>query len=731
MKRVLGLGLFLTLVSGLILAGAGINTAADGAKSDDYTSDGETSNGETSDGGKSDAAASMCFDYPPQARMAQPYATGAVPDQSLVSFQRGTDHGYLFQAEHDPSNWSGSLKKFSVTLDAAGQVVPKALLWDGGALLAGMPASLRKIFTLRPELDQPHGTVPFTWAMLSQQQRSVLDLSPETGLSDALGQRRLDFLRGDRSFEIGQPGGIFRRRVSVMGDAIHAAPLLVGAPSPGIAGAQYATFFARHAQRPAAIYLGANDGMLHAFDALGGRELFAYVPNLLLPSLNQLSSPNYRHRPYVDGTIRAAEAIVGGQWKTVLIAGLGGGADGVLALDISAPDQFDQGGGALWEFGRLDDAAIGHVVDAPLIAMFRMTAQRGVPSQRHFAVLSGGLDHPGRGALFLLALDQSDKSTKSTKSAKPAAARWRLGTDYYKLMPPATDAVAGAALGAPALVFDADGAVRTAYAGDGQGNLWRFDFSATSPAGAAVQLLFVARDAHGVRQPITQRPNVVFASGGGYLVLFGTGKLNQTSDNDPASFKPQSFYAIHDPAHPSGAPGKPGAPDRALVSGRAALARRTLTAVPDRAADPVDASQGWYLDFSASSGERSVDAASLAGGKVFFNTVVPGSAPCTVAATRSYAVDALTGLADGRSRAVLTRPVSNWQAPPHGAPMVLETATEIGPRSATGRALVRQHYAVLASGNTGIAQTATSDVPAQRLSWREIANWPQLHQATK
>jgi hypothetical protein len=61
--------------------------------------------------------------------------------------------------------------------------------------------------------------------------------------------------------------------------------------------------------------------------------------------------------------------------------------------------------------------------------------------------------------------------------------------------------------------------------------------------------------------------------------------------------------------------------------------------------------------------------------------------------------------------------------------VVLETASEIGPRSATGRALLRQHHALLDAGNAGIVQTAISDpIPVQRLSWREIANWPELHQ---
>lgn len=707
------IGVCLAMGACLILTGAQVDAVLD-AKLD------------TAPAAAQNDTAGMCFDYPRQGEPSLPDAgvRSRVADQPLISFQTGFDTGHVFQPDHDPSNWSGSLKKFAAVQDASGQVNTGDLLWDAGALLTSMQAAQRNIYTLRPNFDQTkvqsQATVPFTWAMLAPQQRAALDLAPGSGLFDALGQRRLDFLRGDRSLEIGQPDGIFRRRASVLGDAIHGAPLLVGAPSPGIGGAHYAAFFERHAQRPATVYLGANDGMLHAFDAASGRELFAYVPNVVLPLLNQLSSPHYLHRPYLDGAINAAEALLDGQWKTILVAGFGGGARGVFALDVSAPDQFGQGSGALWEFGNADDAAIGHVVAAPLIAKFRIAAQSGAASHRHFAVLAGGTDRAGQGgdALFLLALD------------KPASARWRLGVNYFKLTPPAAGAGSSAALGPPALALDSDGAVRYAYAGDMQGNLWRFDFSGKAMPDAAVQLLFVARDAAGVRQPITQAANVVFAPASGYLVLFGTGKLHQGSDHDPFDFKAQSFYAIHDAA-------KPVATMAPVVSGRAALAQRTLGL--DGAA-PGQMQQGWYLDFphAASSGERSVSRALLAGGKVVFNTVLPGSAPCTVAGVRTYAIDALTGLAENAARSnVMTRRWLADQAPARSMPVLLETASSVGPREATGRALVRQRHTVQNFDNaSGIDATeavsmVSHPAPARRLDWREIANWPELHQAAK
>jgi type IV pilus assembly protein PilY1 len=718
--RMIGVGICLALGSCLPWAGAALDIK-DIENKLDTTPDAAPAAAQND-------AADLCFDHLQQGS-SSPAEAGArrtVPDQPVFLSGAGSQAAYLLQADHDPSDWSGSLKKFSIAQDAAGQVIIGAPLWDAGRLLTSMSAAQRNIHTLRPNPAQAgvqsRATVPFTWAMLAPQQRAALDLAPDSGLADGLGERRLDFLRGDRSLEIGQAGGIFRRRASILGDAIHGAPLAVGAPSPGIVGAPYAAFFKRHARRPAAVYLGANDGMLHAFDAASGRELFAYVPNLVLPSLNQLSSVHYLHRPYLDGAIDAAEALVDGQWKTVLVAGLGAGARGVFALDISAPDQFGQGGGALWEFGSNDDAAIGHVVEAPLIAKFRIAAQAGAPGHRHFAMLAGGLDRAGQGGgtLFLLALD------------KPAAARWRLGVNYVKLTPaPAAGGGAGngAALAPPALALDLDGAVRYAYAGDVQGNLWRFDFSGKEPlrTAAHAQLLFVARDAAGVRQPITQAPNVVFAPAGGFLVLFGTGKLNQGSDNDPANFKPQSFYAIHDAAKQVAT----------VVQGRAALAARTPGG---DAGSPGEARRGWYLDFphAASTGERSVSRALLIGGKVVFNTVMPATTPCMVAGVRTYAVDALSGLADAGNSAgpgaAMAGPLSVHRMQLPALAGVLAMERSVGPREASGRALVRQRHAVLHVDTAGAVDTVSvisHPAPAKRVHWREIANWPELHRASK
>jgi type IV pilus assembly protein PilY1 len=515
---------------------------------------------------------------------------------------------------------------------------------------------------------------------------------------------RLAYLRGDRSGE----GTLFRRRGSVLGDSVHGTPVFVGPPAGASPGADYQVFRMRHKARRQVIYLGANDGMLHAFDAGTGNELYAYVPDALMPVLNRLPSKDYVHRAYVDGPAGTADALIAGNWRTVLVSGMGGGAQGVFALDVTDPERLDATT-ALWEFTDRDDPMMGNVTTSPQIAKVRMSMSGGVASYRYFAIVASGLNNyagdghastAGKGALFLLALD------------KAGDAPWQLNSNYYRLITPIADATLANALSAPVLALDRDGALAYAYAGDLQGNLWRFDFGGAAPwKGAGKAPLFSARDASGKRQPIAQQPMLAYATGGGYMVLFGTGALIERADLLPASFSTQSFYAIHDSlAVPMDA-----------VSGRRQLTERLLATgagvadllgISGREAEP--GSKGWYVDFlrSASSGERSIDSGRLLGGEVVFNTLQPGTGACGVSSSRSYALNALSGLPDGYA-VFMPSPVS-ISYPLIGAPMTAYAATP----------------SLLLASVTPVGSIKVK-LRAGRLSWREVANWRELHEALK
>jgi type IV pilus assembly protein PilY1 len=655
-------------------------------------------------------------------------SAGMPPVRSQLALGQG-GFGLLVESSYEESGWTGRLEQRALVRNSGGAIEIGAPLWDAGKVLSGDPTrslparptpSERKIYTLVRNPDHSTSTVPFLWDSLLREQRAWLDLAPSGALHDGLGEARVAYLRGARTREIGQPDGLFRRRSSILGDAVRSMPLLVGPPSASVQADSYDIFHASYKARANAVYLGANDGMLHAFDARDGAELFAYVPAALVPFLNLLTDPLYRHRPYVDASAGQGEASLNGQWRSVLVSGMGMGARGVFALDVSNPGDFEGGKGALWEFTEQDDPAIGYVSAAPQVAKMKVGVKGGVPEYRYFAIVSSGVNNTDSGAaLFLLALD------------KPASARWKRGSNYYKLPVPAAEPVLENALAAPALVTAGDGSVRFAYAGDLQGQLWRFDFSGKPPFSSA--LLFEARDERGQRQPISYPPRVVFAPGGGYLVLFGTGKLIENADLIPANFAPQSFYAVRDSA--SGL----------ATGGRAQLAQRMLSGseiltIKGEQFDysGTDAKHGWYFDFpqARADGERLAASPVLASGTVFVSTTLPGIDPCAAAASRTYVLDALTGFAFTPEGAAASDAATGAQVrTANGAiPLLLDMAAFTGMRGATGGALVGRKIGVLHLNGEAVApslQQVDVRVAARRFSWREVANWQELHDATK
>ncbi|KQW93965.1 hypothetical protein ASC94_15565 [Massilia sp. Root418] len=646
----------------------------------------------------------------------------------------------VFQAGARPASWSGSFTRSALSLDASGTPQISAPQWDAAALLDALPdaAALRRIYTSRLELGV-RVTVPLAWDALGAAQRAALNRPPPPArpVSDGKGEQRLAWLRGDR----GQEERQFRRRASILGDAVNSVPVYAGAPPAGGAAGNggagsdsYRAYYDSNQSRRPVVYLGANDGMLHAFDAASGAEIFAYVPEALFPMLNRLPDRAYVHRAYVDGPAAVADALLAGTWKTVLVSAMGAGAQGVFALDVTSPETFPLGGGALWEFTDRDDDAIGNVVSAPQIARLRL--RPGAEDYRHFALMSGGLnnhapdgnaDAANTSALFLLALD------------KPAGEPWRLNRNYYRLPVPAGEPGRVNALSAPALVVDGSGALRFAYAGDLQGKLWRFDFSGGAPwRGAAEGPVFVARDAQGVRQAITGQPRAVIAPDGGYLILFGTGQLFGAGDRDPARYAQQSFYAVLDGNPGSGTGG---------AGGRSELAERSLEGLPGAPLLELrgrtfsygsGGKQGWYVDFAGTaSGERSISGAALTQGQVFFNTVLTGASYCAPVASRSYAMDALTGLAPGSEGLPLSGESTGELVADHipGAPATVVSGAAPAGGQAGGRTAVSKRIAAVNVGARipGALPSARTRavVAAGRAGWREVANWRELHQAAR
>lgn len=427
----------------------------------------------------------------------QPIGTIAQLDLSNYDLRDGNET--LFQPSFDKISWSGNLSAYPI--DAVAVINKTAERWVGGAA-AQVDAqdydSGRKIITLKDNGSR----IPFRWNSLSAAQQASLG-------DAASGPLIVDFVRGDQSNEI--PAGDFRSRLSVLGDIIHSTP--------------YYVYDADHPR----VYVGANDGMLHAFNAATGAEIFAYIPSMLLPSLKKLSQSNYAHTYFVDGQINVGTVIIGGNDKTLLVGGLGAGAKGVYALNITEPTVANETGAVskiLWEITptSIDNSGsgsyknLGYVYGIPLIVKLNSGGgESGV-------IIGNGYMNDGNGHASLYIIDPSNgQLIKEIDTGQAGAKGGPNGLSS-----------------ATAIDINNDGLSDYVYAGDIDGNLWKFDISNNSVASWTATKLFTASHA------ITSAPSITRHPYGGYLVLFGTGKLLTATDLNDTSI--HYIYGIWDGA---------------------------------------------------------------------------------------------------------------------------------------------------------------------------------------
>ena len=559
----------------------------------------------------------------------------------------------IYQARYDPSTWSGHLLAKEVKPD--GTIVAKED-WDAAlkldAAVAGGPGN-RVIWTFDDDKKKRIGTL-FEKGGISKNLKNLLDISPITGVSDGKSDERLEFLRGDRSTE-GAKGGAFRTRGSVLGDIVSSDPAYVGAPNANQIEHEYGVFREKWFTRTPMLYVGANDGMLHGFDATTGEETMAYVPSKTFPHLAKLTSPVYSHRYYVDGAPQTADVELGAakDWRTVLVGGMGGGGQGLFALDVTNPggvkgssSEFTKANAdknVLWEFTDDDDPDLGYVYGKPLI--------RKMSNGKWATIVSGGYNNKegdastgtGKAFLFIIFMD-GPTGTKADGTTRV----WQLDRDYIKIeaVDPKNanvpDATAANGLAPPfAADTDADGTVNFIYAGDLQGNFWKFD---VSDKGNVVPgwkdkkvILFKAVDAKGNKQPITsQAEGTLHPSKPGFILVFGTGKYLETSDTLPA-FATQSYYGLWDKNDNKDVTAQTVITNRSQLFGyEIQVVDPYRIVVPEDASLPADSGPDWSknlgyrMDFpdSDKTGERVVFRPLLLSSRLIFTTLMPSEDPC-------------------------------------------------------------------------------------------------------
>ena len=585
---------------------------------------------------------------------------GSIASVAFNSSQLDTGSA-IFQAIYDTGDWTGTLS--ALPLDNVGTVGSAS--WEAGNVLDSATPANRDIFTYDNTANSGAGEgIPFVWASLNTDQKDDLRQSVDEdgdGISfvgsgsndDDDAESLLDFIRGDRTKE-GLGATDYRTRGSRLGDIVNSTPIFVGKPEMswpefsenslfGASGTEYSTYkdSASVQGRTPVVYVGANDGMLHGFNASltgsgAGEEVFAYIPGALFSSttgegLHYLADQSYSHKFYTDLTPVVSDVYIkratGGSraWRTLLLGGLRGGGKGLFALDVSNPSEFSNPSNnadeiVLWEFTDADDSDLGYVYGLPSIVM--------MANGKWAAIVGNGYNSTGGFAkLFILYIEEGIDG-------------WTAG-EWVELD---TGVGSDNGLSTPRVIdLDGDKVVDLIYAGDLKGNMWAFNVSSATASdwsnASNIRKLFTATDGSGNAQPITSAPIAAInpnsnttpsAANPNLLLMFGTGKYIESTDNSSASGR-MTYYAAWDKGTNN--------LTRSNMESREIVSSNDLRTVNGNAID-WNTQYGWYMDLvnisstggtPADEGERVVSDSLLRRSVLFFNTIITDTANCAIA----------------------------------------------------------------------------------------------------
>ena len=447
----------------------------------------------------------------------QDQPVGYTAQDEVSNFNLTSGNETLYRPDYEREFWSGNLYAYPV--DASGNVNIVADQWGGGAKEA---IALQNFdtgrFIVTMNAASPAVGVPFRYASLSATQQAFF---PTTAINTTsyTGTQIVNFLRGERVNE--NPSGMRNRSAEangtggpVLGDIIHSRP-----------------YYIADATNPT-IFVGANDGMLHAINVSTGAERWAYVPSMLLNKMLKLAKPygvvSNPHDYFVDGQINIA-TITTPSTKRILVGGLGGGGKGLYALDITgsagltATNESNVASKILWEIdgttGDLNNTTptpstaydnLGYTYGNPLIAKVNSGSDDAV-------IIGNGYNNNSLGnyQAYLYVINATTGQLIGAISAGSGG----TSTSPNGLFNPV------------AIDTNNDGKVDLAYAGDLKGTMWKFDLSSITASSWTSSALHTTTPA----QPITASPGVALHPNGGYMVTFGTGSMLDTADTTDAS----------------------------------------------------------------------------------------------------------------------------------------------------------------------------------------------------
>jgi len=530
------------------------------------------------------AAVLAAIDFNPDSQPLTTISSYAIKDSNL---EAGSTNAY--RPWHENGNYLGDLIEYNISSSGSRTTNAPVGSYDTAVLIAAADAaaadpvannwSARSAFAKKEDTVTEYwketagrhiftgnsgSEVIFYWNNLSQAQKTALDFStayPDPDPTDpdieadtsvpapagaAFDSPTLNFLRGDHSQEKSNDGP-YRIRYGILGDIVNSDPVYVGIPRETFTLAGFNSFksglaIGDNAVNPF-IAVGANDGMLHFFDAADGHELYAYLPSMLIvdpdttldadgipldadgsrhvSKLNKLKSAPYNHSYFVDGQIKVASAQKSGTWKTILAMGLGAGGKGLSILDVTDDDPDTSK--LLYEitadnFGN----TLGYIYGRPAIARFTDGVDGDGNDTTSWYVVSSVGYGKGVNKLIFINLD--------------------TGTVAYSASTGFNTLESDGGLTSPALVdTNGDSIVDVAFAGDSNGDMWKFSLSDLTSTSATKIFDGVAT------QPITSTPAIGAHPNGGHIVLFGTGSAMSTAETfNITDYPTQALFGIWD-----------------------------------------------------------------------------------------------------------------------------------------------------------------------------------------
>jgi type IV pilus assembly protein PilY1 len=545
---------------------------------------------------------------------------GSAAAASTSNPQVTTTDNFVFSANYRTAFWDSVIRRRRI--DVTTGELSKDIDWEAGSVLNTMvsPSSdVRTIYMF--SAGAANKLKAFDWSNLTAGEKAYFDINswadPSLKLSQwagltATGQTAakasgalVGFLRGQGGLEddAGSADLPFRGRENVLGDIVSAETVYLKKSNFSYLDAGYDAFRNSTATRQGVLFAAANDGMLHAFNADTGRELWAYMPSMILPKLYKLADKNYVHDFFVDGTPEIGDVFDGTSWRTIIVGGLNEGGKGYYALDVTDP----LAPKALWQY--CDDSSLCSQSDAHMGHSYGNPVITKLGTEWVVMFTSGYNNDDSKGYLYVV-----NPITGANK--------------FSPIVTSCTGANCGISKIAPWIENYKDNTTARVYAGDLDGNLWRFDVNnSIAPAGRDAFKLAQLGNQPSLTQSITTKPGLAKV-GTDAVVFVGTGRFLGVSDKSDSSVN--SFYAIKDNLSTTAL---------GTVRTSGALIKQTLTFgtsttglnVIKNTNNAVDWTTkfGWYLDFP-SVGERVFTDPAVVLGTVTFTTNIPTIAdPCS------------------------------------------------------------------------------------------------------